>query len=150
MDLALRGRQIEKKVFGVSFAPGKPEYHFGGTNTELYTKPIQFHQVLRPSLDRHAEPVLTDWLLGNARVYVGDSGSPVLSGLETIISTDSLLTWGPRAEVEAIYGQIEGSQKFNDKGLKKEGFDVFYEFPCSTKPKVKLSWDNEEPWPYLG
>lgn len=150
MDIALSERQIKEKVFGVSFAPGRPEYHFGGTNAELYSQPIEFHEVIR-SRGRH---VLSDWLLGNARLYVG---TLVLNGLETIISTDSLLTWGPKAQVEKIYGRIQNSKKVNaedfkeEKGFKEEDVEGLYEFPCSSMPKVELSWDNSKVrWEYVG
>jgi hypothetical protein len=153
MDIALSQRQIKQKVFGVSFAPGKPEYHFGGTNAELYSKPIEFHKVLQ-SRDRYGEPVLSDWLLGNAQLYVDASKNPVLNGLKTIISTDSLLTWGPRAQVEEIYKRILNSQKVNAKafkeeeGFKEEDVEGLYEFPCSSRLKVELSWDNQARWEY--
>ena len=113
MDIALSERQIKEKVFGVSFAPGRPEYHFGGTNAELYSQPIEFHEVIR-SRDR---PVLSDWLLGNARLYVG---TLVLNGLETIISTDSLLTWGPKAQVEKSMDGFKTQKKSTLKILKKK------------------------------
>ena len=143
MDNALAQKQIEEKVFGVSFALGNPEFHFGGVNPELYTDPIEFHEVIRPS---DSGKDFSYWLLGNARVYVGDSEK--LANLQTIICTNTLSTWGPRTQVAKIYESIPGSEEAvlgNLKGL--------YKFPCAKAPKVELSWGkNEAPyrWEYLG
>ena len=142
MDVALGKRQIKQKVFGVSLAPGNPELHFGGTNAQLYSNPIEFHKVI---LD-NGKPVLSSWILENARVYVGDSNRPVLNGLKTIIVTDSLLTWGPRNEVKNFYKRIQGSKRVD-----RVGFKGLYEYPCTDRLKVKLSWgDSIVKWEYLG
>jgi hypothetical protein len=144
MDIALSQRQIKQKVFGVSFAPGKLEFHFGGTNAELYSNPVEFPKVIQ--LNDNGK-VLSGWLLGNAQLYVGASKGPVLDGLNTTISTDSRLTWGPRAQVHKFYKRrIPGSQRVDRKG-----FEGYYEYPCTERPKVKFSWDNSKVhWEYVG
>lgn len=134
MENALSQIKIKENVFGVSFAPGNLEFHFGGMNTELYSNP-EYHRVITPPNGGKAY-----WLLGNAQVFVGDF--KVLGGLQTIICTNSLLTWGPRAQVIEIYKQIRGSEP--DSRLKG-----LYKFPCTEEPKVKFSWDGQERWEYL-
>ena len=140
MDNALSQGQIKQKVFGASFAPGKLELHFGGMNAQLYSNPIEFYKVIRHSDDNGK--VFPYWILGNGRVYVGDSKRPVLNGLQTIISTDSLYTRGPRDQVHKFYKNIPGSYE-------AEGSEGLYEFPCTGTPKVKLSWDKMQ-WEHLG
>ena len=143
MDNALAQGQIKQRIFGVSFAPGKREFHFGGMNKKLYTNPIEYHEVIQLRDDKRQ--VLPYWALGNAQVYVGDL--KVLDGLKTIISTDSLFTWGPRNKVDEFYKSIPGLQVKRGGHNEPKGM---YKFPCSSWPKVKLSWDDKEPWEYSG
>lgn len=141
METALRQNKITHPLFGVSFALPNPEFHFGGTNAQLYTTPIQYHNVLPFQMgDRRP----TYWLLGNGRIFLQEKGEakPVLDNLKTIIATDSMLTYGPSDEVDEIYKPIK-----NELTRRADGT---YEFPCGKGPKVKISWDGKKKWDYLG
>ena len=139
VDNAVLQRQIKENVFGISFAPGNLEIHFGGTNEHLYTNPVEYHMVIQGQ--RY-------WILGNAQIYVGDEKGPFLEKLQTIIATDSLFTWGPRHQVDKFYSNLIPTAR----KVVREGFEGLYEFTCDTKPKVELSWGNDKEryrWEYL-
>ena len=134
---AIQQNQVASSVFALYLTESGSELHLGGTNSQHYSGPIEYHPVLNMEVNGTSEIAL--WLLGEAEVGVNGKSAP-LSPFKTIIDSGTSLMYGPPDEVEKVYAQVEGSQPLTDK------LEGFYSFPCDNVPRISFKWGSGKAW----
>ena len=122
---------VSEGAFGFKLAASGSELFLGGTNTDLYTGDIEYHEV---------SSAVGFWVIGSGSVSVGGKEVSTGSGeMQTIIDTGSTLITAPPDAAQEFWNSVPGSQPFAEE----EGL---YTFPCDSVPEVAFSWGGQS-WP---
>ena len=114
-------------AFKLSEKPSASSLFLGGTDSRLFTGPIEFH----PVLDIGA------WLTTGAKVIV--NGKTATSNASALIDSGTTIILGTPSVVKELFASIEGSKPFN-------GIPQFalYTYPCNaTLPHVGFNWGGK-------
>ena len=112
--------------FSFKLAQDGPELFLGGTNIDLFTGLIEWHD-----LSTHKGV----WEIGNASVSV--NGNQTISGINTILDTGTALIYGPSASVNQFYAQIHKSSPYNSA-------QGTFSFPCDAVFSVSFNWGGQD------
>ncbi|KAI0692346.1 protease [Cerioporus squamosus] len=101
------------------------ELFIGGTNADLYTGDIEYHDVSTSN---------GFWQIGGASVTVG--GDSVADGFDTIIDSGSTIITAPVDAAKSFWAKVDGSDVYDEQqGL--------YSYPCDSAPEVAFSWGGK-------
>ena len=102
------------------------ELFIGGTNSDLYTGDIEYHDLSTSN---------GFWQIGGASVSVG--GDSVADGFDTIIDSGSTIITAPTDAAQSFWDQVDGSGVYDEsQGL--------YTYPCDSPPEVAFSWGGKD------
>ncbi|RDX54914.1 acid protease [Lentinus brumalis] len=125
-NTAIEQGAVKEGVFGFKLASTGSELYLGGTNDELYSGSIEYHDI---------DTSTGFWQLTGAKALVG--GKAVVSNFETIIDSGTTIMYGPPAAVKTFYKAISGSAVYDsDQG--------YYSYPCDSPPTVAFSWGGKQ------
>ena len=116
---------VSSGVFGFKLASNGSELYLGGTNSDLYTGAIEYHDV---------DQSMGFWQITNGKAYVGSTAA--VSNFETIIDSGTTIMYGPPSAVQTFYAAIPGSAVYDSS----EGY---YSYPCDSLPTVGFSWGGK-------
>jgi cathepsin D len=133
---AILQRKVPSPIFGFYLAKNGSELHLGGTNSDLYSGPIEYHPVIDMNVGNKTETA--HWMLGGAEVYA--NGKNAKLSFKTIIDSGTSVMYGPPAQVEKLYQQIKGYQALSSP------YNGYFAFPCKNMPKISFSWDGKKEW----
>ena len=119
---------VDEGVFGFKLASSGSELYLGGTNSDLYTGSIEYHDV---------DESTGFWQITSGKAYVGSTAA--VSNFETIIDSGTTIMYGPPSAVETFYSMIPGSGVYDSS----EGY---YYYPCNSLPTVSFTWDGGKKW----
>ena len=125
-NTAVQQGAVDEGVFGFKLASTGSELYLGGTNDELYSGSIEYHDV-------DTSPGF--WQLTGARAYVGSRA--VVSNFETIIDSGTTIMYGPPSAVRTFYRAISGSGVYDSS-------QGYYYYPCNSPPTVAFSWGGRQ------
>ncbi|KAI0771238.1 acid protease [Trametes elegans] len=109
-------------VFAFKLDQAGSELFVGGTNPDLYTGDIEFHNLSSQA---------GFWQIGGASVSVG--GTETASEFETIIDSGSTIITAPTAAAKAFWAKVPEATVYDeDQGL--------WALPCDKIPDVAFSW----------
>lgn len=125
MQTAVKQKAVANGTFALKLRDKESELFLGGTNEDLYTGDIEYHEVLQDS---------SFWAIGPASVEV--NGQPVasVSNITTIIDSGVTPIFAPPAAAAAFYALIEDSQAIG-RG--------YFSYPCRASPEVAFSWGGK-------
>ncbi|CDO69152.1 hypothetical protein BN946_scf185042.g54 [Trametes cinnabarina] len=95
---------VDEGVFGFKLASSGSELYLGGTNSDLYSGSIEYHDV---------DTSTGFWQLPGATAYVGSKA--VVSNFETIIDSGTTIMYGPPSAVRTLYKSVSGSKLWGGK-----------------------------------
>ena len=113
-------------MFGFYLASSGSELYLGGTNSDLYSGSLEFHDV---------DTSTGFWQIAGAKAYV--NGKAVVTGFETIIDSGTTIMYGPPAAVKKLFASVKGSGVYDSS-------QGYYYYPCSTPPTVSFSWGGSK------
>ena len=113
-------------MFGFKLASSSSELYLGGTNSDLYSGSIEYHDV---------DQSTGFWQITGASISVG--GTAAVSNFETIIDSGTTLAYGPSSAVETFYNAISGSGVYDSSS-------GYYYYPCDSPPTVSFSWGGSD------
>ncbi|KAJ7600782.1 acid protease [Mycena floridula] len=117
---------VSTNEFGFYLAANGSELFLGGTNSDLYTGELEYHDVSTST---------GFWQISGASLLV-DSNATV-TGFDTIIDSGTTIMYGPPSDVKAFFDQIPGSDIYDEtNGL--------YSYPCNSTSVVAFSWGGQE------
>ncbi|KAI0722417.1 aspartic peptidase domain-containing protein [Fomitopsis betulina] len=122
---AVEQKAVNQSVFAFKLASSDSELYIGGTNDQLYSGDIEYHNVSSSGGGF--------WQISGASAIVG--GKEVVSGFETIIDSGTTLMYGPPDAVQKFYAGIDGAQ---------EAYDGSYSIPCDSIPTIAFSWGGND------
>ncbi|OSD07013.1 acid protease [Trametes coccinea BRFM310] len=117
---------VPEGVFGFKLASSDSELYLGGTNSQLYTGSIEYHDV---------DTSTGFWQLRGASAYVGSTAA--VSNFETIIDSGTTIMYGPPSAVKAFYSHVSGSKVYDSA-------NGYYSYPCNSPPSVSFSWGGKK------
>ena len=121
---------VSEGAFAFKLASNGSELFLGGTNTDLYTGDVEYHNV---------SSKIGFWVIGGGSVSIGGKEVSAGGAMQTIIDTGSTLITAPTDAADAFWSSVPGSQPFQEEqGL--------YTFPCDSQVEVAFSWDGQS-WP---
>ncbi|EEB91314.1 hypothetical protein MPER_10342, partial [Moniliophthora perniciosa FA553] len=123
---AIEQGAVANKSLGFYLATQNSELFLGGTNPNLYTGEIEYHQIDTSS---------GFWQIPGASVLVGSTEA--VSDFATIIDSGTTIMYGPPSDVKELYSKVQGSRLIDQ-------VNGFYAFPCNNIPKVAFSWGSTE------
>ena len=113
-------------MFGFYLASSGSELYLGGTNSDLYSGSLEYHDV---------DTSTGFWQITGAKAYVGSTTAN--SGFETIIDSGTTLAYGPPSAIKTFYSKISGSGVYDSS----EGL---YYYPCDSLPTIAFSWGGSK------
>ncbi|KAH9929580.1 acid protease [Epithele typhae] len=119
---------VDEGVFGFKLASSGSELYLGGTNDDLYSGSLEYHDV---------DTSNGFWQITSAKAYVGSKAA--VSGFETIIDSGTTIMYGPPSAVKTFYKAISGSGVYDSS----EGY---YYYPCDSPPTVSFAWGSGKKW----
>ncbi|KAI0335089.1 acid protease [Cubamyces sp. BRFM 1775] len=125
-NTAIQQGAVSEGVFGFKLASSGSELYLGGTDDDLYTGSIEYHDVDTSS---------GFWQITGAKAYVGSKA--VVSGFETIIDSGTTIMYGPPSAVRTFYKSVSGSAVYDSE-------NGYYSFPCNSPPTVSFSWGGKQ------
>jgi hypothetical protein len=134
---AIQQNKVASGAFAFYLAESGSELHLGGTNSQHYSGPIEYHPVV--DTEANGTSKMAYWQLGDAEVSMNGKSVP-LSPFQTIIDTGTTLMFGPTDDVEKVYAQVEGSKPLTGE------LEGFYSFPCDNVPKLSFKWGIGKAW----
>ncbi|EJF55819.1 acid protease [Dichomitus squalens LYAD-421 SS1] len=117
---------VSEGVFGFKLASSGSELYLGGTNDELYSGSLEYHDV---------DTSTGFWQLTGAKTYV--NGESVVTGIETIIDTGTTILYGPPSAVKKVYAAVDGSGVYDSS-------QGYYYYPCDSPPTIAFSWGGKK------
>ncbi|KIK55986.1 hypothetical protein GYMLUDRAFT_248204 [Collybiopsis luxurians FD-317 M1] len=117
---------VSSNEFGFFLASSGSELFLGGTNSDLYSGDIEYHDV---------DTSTGFWQITGASIASG--GTTAVSGFETIIDSGTTIMYGPPDAVAQFYDSVNGATLFDES----EGF---YSFPCDSVPDVSFNWGGDD------
>ena len=112
---------VDQGVFGFKLASSGSELFIGGTNENLYTDDIEYHNLSSSN---------GFWQIGGASVTM--NGKTEGSNLDTIIDSGSTIITAPTSTAKKLWGAVSGSKVYNSsQGL--------YYYPCDSMPEIKFN-----------
>ena len=117
---------VSEGVFGFKLASSGSELYLGGTDDELYSGSLEYHDV---------DTSTGFWQLTGAKAYVNSKS--VVTGFETIIDTGTTILYGPPSAVKKIYAAVSGSGVYDSS-------QGYYYYPCDSPPTIAFSWGGKE------
>ena len=117
---------VSEGVFGFKLASSGSELYLGGTNSDLYTGSIEYHDV---------DQSTGFWQITSGKAYVGSTAA--VSNFETIIDSGTTIMYGPPEAVKKVYEAVEGAGVFD------EDYGYYY-YPCNSPPEVSFSWGGRQ------
>ncbi len=116
---------IKSAEFGFKLASSGSELYLGGTNSQLYSGSIEYHNVIGSGY----------WQIANTNLM---NGSHVIqSGQRAIIDSGTTLIYGPPAFVAALYKTIPDSKAHDSHA-------GFYQYPCALMPStIGFNWGGK-------
>ena len=122
---AVNQNAVTNGTFAFKLGQEGSELFLGGTNQDLYTGDIEYH-------DLYSD--VGFWVIGPADVEVNGEPGTQLPEILTIIDSGTTLIVAPPDAAAAFYALIEGSQQL-DQG--------FFSFPCDSTPAVAFNWGGK-------
>ncbi|KAJ7584093.1 acid protease [Mycena floridula] len=119
---------VDENVFGFYLASSGSELYLGGTDEDLYSGSIEYHDV---------DTSTGFWQITGAKAFVGSTTAN--TGFETIIDSGTTIMYGPPAAVKTFYSKVAGSAVYDSA-------NGYYSFPCSSVPSVSFSWGSGKKW----
>ncbi|KAI0821616.1 acid protease [Trametes gibbosa] len=114
---------VKSGVFAFKLAKTGSELYLGGTNSALYSGPIEYHSVTGSGF----------WQIAGGSLAIGSQ-----TNIQTIIDSGTTIIYGPPKQVAAFYKSIPGSKVYDSS-------NGFYSFPCSSIPSnVSFSWGGKQ------
>jgi len=113
---------------GFYLASSGSELYLGGTDEDLYSGSIEYHDV---------DTSTGFWQITGAKAFVGTTTAN--TGFETIIDSGTTIMYGPPAAVKTFYSKVAGSKVYDSA-------NGYYSFPCSSVPSVSFSWGSGQKW----
>jgi cathepsin D len=121
---AMQSGSVQSGEFAFKLSDSGSELYLGGTDNSLYTGDIEYYSV---------DPEKGYWQISNGVVKV--NGVTLEPTFDSIIDTGTTLIYGPSATVEALWGQVPGS---NDTG------NGAYSYPCDSPPTVSFNFGGSD------
>ena len=125
-NTAISEGAVDEGVFGFKLASSGSELYLGGTNSDLYSGSLEYHDVDQSN---------GFWQLTGASAYVGSTAA--VTGFETIIDSGTTIMYGPPSAVKKLYAKVSGSGVYDSS----EGY---YYYPCSSPPTLSFSWGGKK------
>ncbi|KAI0666019.1 acid protease [Trametes maxima] len=125
-NTAVKEGAVDEGVFGFKLASSGSELYLGGTNSDLYSGSIEYHDV---------DTSTGFWQITGAKAYVGSKAA--VSGFETIIDSGTTIMYGPPSAVKTFYKSVSGSAVYDSS-------QGYYSFPCDSPPSVSFSWGGKK------
>ncbi len=119
---AVKQGAVKDGSFAMKLSSTGSELFVGGTNSDLYTGEIEFHEVISET---------GFWAVDGASTTV--NGKTVLSKQATIIDSGTTLVVVPQSAADTIYNSIGGEAV-------EQGF---YSFPCDSPPTIAFNWGGK-------
>ncbi|KAF9065022.1 acid protease [Rhodocollybia butyracea] len=116
---------VTSNEFAFYLASSGSELFLGGTNSDLFSGSIEFHDV---------DTSTGFWQITGASIASGSTTA--VSNFETIIDSGTTIMYGPPDAVKDFYNKVSGAKLFDSS----EGF---YSFPCDSVPEVSFSWGGK-------
>ncbi|TBU27158.1 acid protease [Dichomitus squalens] len=117
---------VDQGVFAFKLASSGSELFIGGTNKDLYSGDIEYHDL---SSDDGF------WQIGGASVSV--NGKTEASNFETVIDSGSTIITAPTSAAKKFWSAVSGSKVYDSsQGL--------YSYPCDSAPEVSFSWGGKD------
>ena len=116
---------VSEGVFGFKLASSGSELYLGGTNSDLYSGSLEYHDV---------DTSTGFWQITGAKAYVGSTTAN--SGFETIIDSGTTIMYGPPAAVKKVWAKVDGAKLFDST-------NGYYSFPCDSDPEIAFSWGGK-------
>ncbi|KAI0712467.1 acid protease [Earliella scabrosa] len=120
---AVKQGAVKEGTFAFKLANNGSELFLGGTNSDLYTGDVEFHDVVSD---------VGFWVIGDGSITL--DGQAAQSDMLTIIDSGTTLIVAPPNAADALYQSIEGAQ------MVEQGF---YSFPCDTPPQIGFNWGGK-------
>ncbi|RPD62690.1 acid protease [Lentinus tigrinus ALCF2SS1-7] len=112
-------------VFSFKLSQSGSELFIGGTNEDLYTGDIEYHDLSSSN---------GFWQIGGGSVSV--NGKSAASDFDTVIDSGSTIISAPTSAAKAFWSRVSGSKVYDEsQGL--------YSFPCNSVPEVAFSWGGK-------
>ena len=112
--------------FGFKLASSGSELFVGGTNSDLYTGDIEYHDLSSNN---------GFWQIGGASVSV--NGKSVADSFDTIIDSGSTIITAPTSAAKKLWAAVSGSKVYDSsQGL--------YSYPCDSTPEIKFDWGGKD------
>ncbi|KAI1795524.1 acid protease [Ganoderma leucocontextum] len=117
---------VNEGVFGFKLASSGSELFLGGTNDQLYSGSLEYHNV---------DTSTGFWQITGAKAYL--NGKAVATGFETIIDSGTTLMYGPPAAVKKLFASVPGSGVYDSS-------QGYYYYPCKSPPTLAFSWGGKQ------
>ena len=117
---------LKAAEFAFKLAHDGSELYLGGTNSDLYSGSLEYHDV---------DTSTGFWQITGAKAYVGSTTAN--SGFETIIDSGTTLAYGPPSAIKTFYSKISGSGVYDSS-------QGYYYYPCDSPPTIAFSWGGKE------
>ena len=112
---------VDQGVFGFKLASSGSELFIGGTNENLYTGDIEYHDLSSSN---------GFWQIGGASVTV--NGKTEGSDFDTIIDSGSTIITAPTSTAKKLWSAVSGSKVY-------DSLQSFYSHPCDSMPEIKFN-----------
>ncbi|KAJ3992532.1 acid protease [Lentinula boryana] len=125
-ETAVKQGVVSSPEFSFFLSPNGSELYIGGTNSQLYTGDIEFHDV-------NTSPGY--WKISDGSISVPSNAS-VVSGFDTIVDSGTTLIYGPTDAVKTLWASIPGASAYDAE-------PGFYMYPCNQTLGVSFSWGGK-------
>ncbi|KAJ3715899.1 acid protease [Lentinula guzmanii] len=125
-ETAVKQGVVSSPEFSFFLSPNGSELYIGGTNSQLYTGDIEFHDV-------NTSPGY--WKISDGSISVPSNAS-VVSGIDTIVDSGTTLIYGPPDAVKTLWASIPGASAYDAE-------PGFYMYPCNQTLGVSFSWGGK-------
>jgi len=127
IENAFRQGLIPSMMFSLKLAREGGELYVGGVNPARFVGQLEAHPVIHQAY----------WQIGNGSVHV--NGQDIAQNGQMIIDSGTTIIYGPKPEVENLYGSIAGARRYDERaGL--------WKFPCASAAAVSFSWNGGRRW----
>ncbi|KAI0826810.1 acid protease [Trametes gibbosa] len=115
-----------KSEFAFKLDQSGSELFIGGTNEQLYTGDIEFHNLTSKA---------GFWQIGGGSLSL--KGTEISSGFDAIIDSGSTIITAPPAAATAFWAEVDGAQVY-DEG------QCLWTVPCNAVPEVSVSFGGKQ------
>lgn len=125
-ETAVKQGVVASPEFSFFLSANGSELYLGGTNSQLYTGDIEFHDV-------NTSPGY--WKISGGSVGV-PSNAGVVSGIDTVVDSGTTLIYGPPNDVKNLWAAVPGAAAYDAE-------PGFYTYPCNQTLGVSFSWGGK-------